>query len=172
MTTSVVILSEVRTRTKSKDLLSYMKKLKTFIKKFFLIDDTPHKIAAGASLGIFLGIIPGEGLLATLILASLFRFNRLSATAGALAFNMWATVVTLPISAGIGAFIFKTNSQELIDNFNSTYHLGLEYFFSKIIFLELVLPLIVGFLITAGIIALVFYSLIYFLLKYKKVSFR
>ncbi|MFZ2835138.1 MAG: DUF2062 domain-containing protein, partial [Candidatus Moraniibacteriota bacterium] len=84
-----------------------------------------------------------------------------------LAFNMWATVVILPISAGVGAFIFQTNPQELIANFNSTYKLGLKFFLSKIIFFELVLPLIVGFLITAGIIALVFYFLIYFLLNYK-----
>ncbi|MFZ2193449.1 MAG: DUF2062 domain-containing protein [Candidatus Moraniibacteriota bacterium] len=144
-----------------------MKRISAFLKKFFLIDDTPHKIAAGAALGIFLGIIPGEGVLATLVLASLFHFNRLSATAGVLAFNMWATVVILPISAGVGAFIFQTNPQELIANFNSTYKLGLKFFLSKIIFFELVLPLIVGFLITAGIIALVFYFLIYFLLKYK-----
>lgn len=149
-----------------------MKKIKIFIRKFFLINDTPHKIAAGAALGIFLGIIPGEGVLVTLVLASLFRFNRLSATTGVLAFNMWATVIILPFVAGVGAFIFQINPQELIINFNSTYHLGIRYFFSKIIFLELVLPLIVGFLITAGIIALFFYFLIYFLLKYKKVSFR
>lgn len=149
-----------------------MHRFKTFFKKFFLIDDTPHKIAAGAALGIFLGIVPGEGVLATLVLASLLHFNRLSAIAGVLATNMWATVVILPISAGVGAFIFRTNPQELIANFNSTYKLGLKFFLSKIIFFDLVLPLIIGFLITAGIIALVFYFLIYFFLKYKKVSFR
>ena len=150
----------------------FMNKLKLFLKKFFLIHDTPHKIAAGASLGIFLGIVPGEGVLATLILASIFRFNRLSATAGVLAFNMWATVLMLPFSAGVGAYIFKTNPQELINNFNLTYHLGLKYFFSKIIFLELVLPLIIGFIIVAGAISLAFYFLIYFLLKYKKIEFK
>ncbi|MFA6159914.1 MAG: DUF2062 domain-containing protein [Parcubacteria group bacterium] len=147
-------------------------KFKRFLKKFFLIDDTPHKIAAGAALGIFLGIIPGEGLLATLILASLFRFNRLSATAGVLAFNMWATVAILPFSAGIGAFIFHTSTQDLINNFHETYQLGWTYFFSKVLFFELVLPLMVGYIIVATTIALAFYFLIYFLLKYKKVSFR
>ncbi|HRY82158.1 MAG TPA: DUF2062 domain-containing protein [Candidatus Moranbacteria bacterium] len=149
-----------------------MHQLKTFLKQFFLINDTPHKIAGGAALGIFLGITPGEGVLTTLILASIFRLNRLSATAGVLATNMWMTILVLPFSAGVGAFIFKTNAKDLINNFHATYHLGLKFFFSKIIFLDLLLPLIIGFVITAGAIALVFYFLIYFLLKYNKIEFK
>lgn len=147
-----------------------MKKIKIFLKDFFLIDDSPGKIAAGAALGIFLGIIPGEGFFSTLFFAYIFRFNRLAAIAGVSLFNMWTTFIILPISAGVGAFIFKTNPQELIANFNGTYHLGLKYFFSKIIFLELLLPLVVGFILVAGVIALTFYFLIYFLLKYKKIK--
>lgn len=152
--------------------MNLKQRLKNFFQKFFLIDDTPHKIAAGAALGIFLGIVPGEGVLATLVLASLFRFNRLSAMAGVLAFNMWATVAILPFSAGVGAFIFKTDPQNLIANFNSTYQLGLKFFLSKIIFLELLLPLAIGFILIAGVIASVFYFFLYYSLKYHKIKFR
>ena len=148
------------------------RKFKEFIKKFFLIGDTPHKIAAGAALGIFLGIIPGEGVITTLIFASLFRFNRLAATAGVLASNMWATVLILPLAAATGGFLFHTNTQELIRNFHATYHLGLKYFLSKIIFLDLVLPLAIGFIFVAGAIALAFYFLLYYLLKYQKIRFK
>jgi len=149
-----------------------MKKIKNFIKKFFLIDDSPHKVAAGAALGIFLGIIPGEGVTAALILSTLFRLNKLSATAGALSTNMWGTVSVLPLAAAIGGFLFGTEPNQLIDNFHSTYDLGLRYFLSKTIFLDLVLPLIAGFIISAAIISLFFYFLLYFLLKYKKLKFR
>jgi uncharacterized protein (DUF2062 family) len=149
-----------------------MKKIKEFIKKFFLIDDTPHKVAAGAALGIFLGIVPGEGMLTTLILASIFRFNRLSATAGVLASNMWTTVLILPVAAATGGFIFHTNARDLISNFNMTYHLGFRYFLSKLILLDLVLPMAIGFILVAGAIAIAFYFLLYFLLKYKKIKFN
>lgn len=147
-------------------------KVKTFIEKFFLIDDSPHKVAAGLALGIFWGIMPGEGLATTLITASILRFNRLSATAGVLAANTWTTVIILPLAAFGGGFLFKVNPELLIHNFKSTYSLGLKYFFTETIFTGLLLPLIVGFLIISVSISLIFYFLFYFLLKYKKVRFK
>jgi uncharacterized protein (DUF2062 family) len=149
-----------------------LRKVKYFIKKFFLIDDTPHKVAAGASLGIFWGIMPGEGVATTLITASILRFNRLSATAGVMASNMWMTAVTMPPAAYFGGMIFGVDSQMLIDDFKSTYDLGLKHFFTETIFSHLLLPLIVGFFIVSIVISLSFYFLIYFLLKYKKIKFK
>jgi len=146
-------------------------KIKNFLKQFFLINDTPHKIAGGAALGIFLGITPGEGVLTTLVLASLFRFNRLSATAGVLATNMWTTVVILPLTAGVGGFLFHTNGKELITDFDRTYHLGFKYFLSKAILLDVALPLVAGFIAIAGAIALAFYALLWYLLTYHKIRF-
>lgn len=147
-------------------------KVKNFIKKFFLIDDSPHKVAAGLALGVFWGIMPGEGLAATLITASILRFNRLSATAGVMAVNMWATVVILPLAAIFGGFLFKVNPEILTINFKSTYDLGIKYFFTETIFTDLLLPLVIGFLIISMAISLAFYFLFYFLLKYRKVKFR
>ncbi len=148
------------------------RKVRRFFEKFFLIDDTPHKVAAGAALGIFLGIVPGEGVLTTLVLASIFRFNRLSATAGVVATNMWTTAAVLPFAAVIGGFLFGTDPSSLIQNFRSTYHLGLKFFLSKLILLDLVLPLAVGFIVAALAVSLVFYFLLYFSLKYKKIKFK
>lgn len=149
-----------------------MKKIEKFIKKFFFIDDTPHKVAAGAALGIFWGIMPGEGVATTLITATILRFNRFSATAGVLATNMWTTAVVLPLSAIAGGFLFKVSPAVLINNFKSTYHLGLKYFFTEAIFTNLLLPLIVGFFIVSTAISLTFYFLLYLLLKYRKIKFR
>jgi len=147
-----------------------MNKFKVFLNKFFLIDDTPHKIAAGVALGIFLGIIPGEGFFSTLFFAYILRFNRLAAMAGVLFFNMWTTLAVFPLAVSVGGFIFSQNKEKLVTDFNSTYHLGYKYFLSKVIFFDLAVPLIVGFFVVAGFIAFSFYFLIYFLLKYKKIQ--
>lgn len=140
-------------------------KVKRFFKKFFLIDDTPHKIAAGAAIGIFMGIFPGEGVISTLIAASIFKFNRLSATAGVLATNMWATIAVLPAAGFVGAKLFGKDYAELVMSYQDSFHLGLGYFFGKFIFLNLTLPLIVGFFAVSGTIALSFYFLLLFLIK-------
>lgn len=146
-------------------------KIKNFFRKFFLINDTPHKIAGGAALGVFLGIIPGEGVIAALLLASLFRLNRLSATAGVLATNLWATLLAVPISAAVGGVIFGVNGRILIADFEHTYNLGFKFFLSEAILLDVALPLVVGFVIVAGAIAIAVYVLLLFLLTHHKIEF-
>lgn len=143
-------------------------KIQDFFKHFFTLDDTPHHIAGGAALGAFLGIVPGEGVATTLILASLFKLNRAAATVGIITTNMWGTLVVLPLATLIGGYFFHIDPSQLSENFKNTYHLGFRYFLSKTIFFDLALPLIVGFIISAGLIAIAFYLVIYFLLKYKK----
>ncbi len=147
-------------------------KFKKFIKKFFLIDDTPFKVAGGAALGVFLGIIPGEGVISTLLFTTIFRFNRLAAILGVLATNIWTTILMLPLAAEIGAFLFHTNSQLLINDFHNAYQSGWKFLFGKVFFFNLLLPLFSGFIIISGIIAISFYFFLYFLLKYRKIKFR
>lgn len=148
-------------------------KFKNFFKKFFLINDSPHKIAAGAALGIFLGIVPGEGVLATLFFAAIFRLNKLAATAGVLATNMWTTFAVLPLAALIGSFIFQENYSDLINKFHQYNNLDTakEFFlFSLSIFSSTFLPLLVGFFVVAGVIAIGFYFLLYYFLKKRKIN--
>lgn len=145
-------------------------KIKAFFLKFFTLKDTPHKIAAGFALGTFMGIVPGEGVTASLILATIFRVNRASATSGALATNMWGSVAVFPLVAIVGGFLFGMTPSHLTQQFDQTYHLGLRYFLSKVIFFDLALPLIVGFIIVAGAISLAAYFILYFLLKYNKIK--
>lgn len=145
-------------------------KIKNIFTHFFTLKDTPHKIAAGFALGTFMGIIPGEGITAAIILATIFRFNRASATSGALATNMWGSVAVFPLVAIVGGFLFGTTPSYLTQQFSQTYQLGFRYFLSKVIFFNLALPLIVGFIIVAGTISLLFYFILYFLLKYNKIK--
>lgn len=147
---------------------TFLDKIDRFFRHFFTLDDSPQNIAGGAALGVFLGILPGEGVATTLIIASLLKLNKASATAGVLATNIWGTVLALPIATFVGGYIFKENPAQLSAQFDRTYHLGLKFFLSKAIFFDLALPIMVGFIISAGIIASIFYVTIYFLLKYKK----
>ena len=149
-----------------------MGKFKKNLKKFFLIDDSPHKVAAGAALGIFMGIAPGEGVMTTLFFSWIFRFNRLAALAGVATTNMWTSFFLLPVSATIGGFLFHKNIPALIQQFPQQYSLDYKYFFSKIIFFDLIIPVAVGLTIVAVVISLVCYFVLYFALKHKKIKFR
>lgn len=149
-----------------------LQKIKKFIRNFFLIDDSPHKVAAGAALGIFSGTLPGIGIMTSLVVATLFRFNRLAATTGFLATNLWVTVVTLPLAAAIGGFIFGIDSQHLIDTFKMSYEAGFSYFFSEILFFQIFLPLMVGFLLISLAVSFSVYFLFLYLLNNKKIRFK
>lgn len=148
-------------------MLKTKTKIQNFFRRFLLIDDTPHKVAGGAALGVFLGIIPGEGVTASLVLATLFRLNKISATAGALATNMWTTVIVLPLAAFIGGWFFKVSPAQLMDEFHTTFNSGWKHFWGKTIFLNLALPLLVGFLLVASLTAAIIYTVLYFLLRYQ-----
>lgn len=138
-----------------------MNRAKMFFKKFFLLNDTPHAIAAGAALGIFFGIAPGEGVATTLIVASLFRWNRLAATAGVLAVNMWTTVLALPAAAYVGGVLFGNDGTLLQEEFMRLHDSGWTLVSGKIFFADIALPLFVGFVCVAGIVALLSYAVIY-----------
>jgi len=148
-----------------------MKDLKHKLKHFFLLNESPGKIAGGFALGVFLGITPGEGIIATLLLASLFRFNRLASVVGVLLTNMWGTVAILPIASSVGGYLFNQNETNLAREFLNNYHsFGWKYFLSKQIFFETAWPLLAGFLISAGLVSLLSFVMIYalFFLKNNK----
>jgi uncharacterized protein (DUF2062 family) len=136
-----------------------------FFKQFFLIDDTPHKIAAGAALGVFLGIAPGAGIAATLVLASVFRFNRIAAVASAVATNTWSLIFALPLAAALGGWLFGYNRTTLIEQFDKIYNLGFAFLLRKEILFDIVAPLAVGFIAVSAIFAFVFYILTFLLVK-------
>jgi uncharacterized protein (DUF2062 family) len=150
------------------NLTFFKEKIKKLARKFFLINDSPHKVAGGAALGIFLGIIPGEGVLATLFFSSIFRLNRLAALAGVGVVNMWTTFLLFPPAAAIGGWIFGMDYDSLRTSFDNATNAGIKYFLSKAVFFDLTLPLIVGFAVVAGAISfLVYLGLLYFLIKKK-----
>jgi uncharacterized protein (DUF2062 family) len=139
--------------------------MRKFFKQFCGINDTPHKIAAGAALGVFLGIAPGAGVAASVLLSSIFKFNRLAAIAGAVATNTWTLIFALPLAAAAGGFMVGGNKMSLIEQFNQIQNLGFKFLFSKDILFDIVLPLTLGFVVVSGAIALFCYTLTFTLIK-------
>jgi uncharacterized protein len=92
------------------------------IKKFFQsvyqrlihLKDTPHRIAGGFAIGIFFGILPGAGPMAAIIMAWVFRVNRIAAFAGGLLTNTWLSVVTLVAAVKIGAFVTGSDWNQVL----------------------------------------------------------
>lgn len=117
--------------------------------KLVRTNDTPHKQALGFGLGVFSGILPGTGPIAAVFLASLARANRATALLGSLATNTWLSFVTFLISIKIGSIIIGANWLEI----KGKWSLFLKNFtFSglfKISILQMILPVMLGYLIVA-----------------------
>lgn len=151
-------------------MYNYATKFNKYFKQFFLIDDTPHKIAAGFALGVFWGIMPGEGILTTLVTAAILRFNRLSATAGVVVSNMWSTFVILPLAALVGGAIFGISPASLSAAFHQSYDQGWLYLLDELVLKQVFGPLLVGYLLISALVALGCYVLVYFIVHNKKTT--
>ena len=79
------------------------------------IQDSPHKIAFGFGLGVFLGILPGAGPIAAVTLAFILRVNKAAALAGSILTNTWMSVVTFALALKIGAGLTGTDWQTISD---------------------------------------------------------
>ena len=90
---------------KKKTLDRIYRFLKFIYIKLFRINDSPQKIALGFGLGVFLGVLPGTGPIASLFLAMLFRVNRAGALLGCLLTNTWISVVAFLLSIKVGSVI-------------------------------------------------------------------
>ena len=115
--------------------------------KLFKINDSARKVALGVGLGVFAGLLPGTGPAAALFLAFIFRANRAAALLGGLLTNTWLSVVTFILAIKVGSVILKMNwqavqqqTQGLVKNFSWAN-------FFKLSFLEVLLPVAVGYLV-------------------------
>ena len=82
--------------------------MRYFIDKFRIIfqaKETPHQIAIAFALGVFMGISPLLGLhyIGALMLAWLFRLNKLVAVIGVSVNNPWTIVPISSFCAWVGA---------------------------------------------------------------------
>lgn len=90
--------------------------IKNLIRKVIGIEDTPHKIAFGFAIGVFWGVFPtvGIGTILSIIFASLFRVNRVSAIAGSLFGLPIFSLIYTVISLVIGGLILGENWSDIM----------------------------------------------------------
>ena len=118
-----------------------------------------------------MGIIPG-GVASALVLASFFRLNRLAAISGVMATNMWSTIAVLPLAAFVGSAIFGRGYAELVLDYKNCLGFGWEYFFGRVVFFDVTLPLLLGFFVVALVIAAAAYGIMYGILKRNKIRMK
>ncbi|MFA6217033.1 MAG: DUF2062 domain-containing protein [Candidatus Omnitrophota bacterium] len=146
--------------------------LKLIYLKIFRINDTPQKIALGFGLGVFTGIMPGIGPLAALTLAIIFRVNRASALLGSFLSNTWLSLITFLLSIKIGSFLIGVPWQEIQQQWIEI----LKYFhwqnLLQLTALKIILPVLIGYISIAFILALMVYCAILLILSRKKIKSR
>lgn len=134
--------------------------------KLFRINDTPQRIALGLGLGVFSGILPGTGPLASLFLAFVFRANRASALIGSLFTNTWLSFLTFFLALKIGAATFGTKWQEVKQGWDSFLN-GFQWSsLLKLSALKIISPLIVGYLEIASCLGFLVYLSTFIALRY------
>lgn len=141
-----------------------MRFFKLIYTKLFKINDSPQKIALGFGLGIFLGILPGTGPIASLFFAFLLRLNRASSLLGSLLVNTWINIVTFLLAIKIGSVIMGLNWQQV---YNESLLVVKNLQFAglfKLSVLKIILPLLIGYFIIGVCIGIVAYIIVLIML--------
>lgn len=128
-----------------------VKKIKKLIHSLFALKDTPKKIALSFAIGVFISITPTFGFhtILALIIAFVFKLNKVSLLIGTLLNNPWTTVFVYAIAYKIGAILLNAKLN-IVNNFTVDYllhkgfHIYLITWFGSLI---LALPISVFFYI-------------------------
>jgi uncharacterized protein len=136
----------------------FIRFLKFLYLKMFRINDTPQRVSLGFGLGVFVGILPGTGPLVALMLAALFRINKAAALLGSILTNTWLSFLTIVLSIKIGARIMGLEWQQVYNTWQQLLH---DFHWNQILnfsILQLMLPVLTGYLILSFCTAFVVYS--------------
>jgi uncharacterized protein len=148
-------------------------KTKTFFKniyrKLVRTDASPHKIALGFSLGVFIGIYPGTGPLIALALAYIFGLPKGPAFLGGILTNSWLSFVTLVLAAKIGAVLLNLQWAEVEGPITSFFN---DFHWRKIIdgsmwetIKPILKPLLIGYAVVGLVAGIISYFIVLYLLK-------
>lgn len=145
---------------KRKIIDKFRRFLKFIYIKLFRINDSSQKIALGFGLGVFLGVLPGAGPIASLFLAMFFRVNRASALLGSLLTNTWISIAAFLLSIKVGSIIMRLD-------WHSVHASWLQFIkdfhwinLLKLSALEVILPVIIGYLVVSFVFAVLSYLVV------------
>lgn len=117
--------------------------------KLFRINDTPQKIALGAGLGVFSGILPGAGPLAALGLAFIARANRASALLGSLLTNTWISFLTFFLAIKTGSCLLRISWHQAHQNWSVFLREFRWRSLAELSALKIIFPVLLGYLVIA-----------------------
>jgi len=143
-----------------------LKKIPGFIfDKLFKINDSAEKIALGVGLEVFSGLMPGTGPTAALFLAFIFRANRAAALLGSMLTNTWLSVVTFILAIKVGSLVLSRHWQEVYQKAQSLIRSFHWISFFKLSLLDVVFPIVIGYLIIGLFLGLVSYLVVFLIIK-------
>jgi uncharacterized protein (DUF2062 family) len=128
--------------------------LKERLRGIIHINDTPHKVAASFAVGVFFGMSPFLGFhtILALLVAWLFRLNRVAVLPGVFVTNPWSIIPVYTFCTWVGALILRVNIKLPEINWK---HLSLNSL--MVDFGGLAMPFFVGSLAVASVTALLCY---------------
>lgn len=141
--------------------------LRILYTQLFKINDSPRRIALGFGLGVFCGILPGTGALASLFLALVFKANRAAALTGSLLTNTWLSIASFLLSIKIGSVIMKVNWQDIQNEWSSIMQDFHWPDLLKFPVLKIVLPVAIGYIILSAVMGAAAYLVALSLTKKK-----
>ena len=136
--------------------------------KLFRINDSPQKVALGFGLGACLGIMPGTGMIAALVLASFFRINRAGALLGSLFTNTWLSFATFFLALKTGASLLQLDYptiQAQCQGYLKNFHWKDIFQLSA---LKILFPLIIGYAIISLALGVITYLVALVILTFFK----
>ncbi|MFH1508514.1 MAG: DUF2062 domain-containing protein [Candidatus Omnitrophota bacterium] len=145
-----------------------MDNIKKVCLKLFRTNDSAQKIAIGFGLGVFLGILPGTGPLASLFVATLLKVNRAAAFVGSLLVNTWLNIITFLLSIQIGSAIMQLHWQDVYDGWS----IFIKNFKWRNLFelplLKFILPVILGYFVIGLALGALSYLTILVIMKLRR----
>jgi uncharacterized protein (DUF2062 family) len=129
--------------------------------KLLGINDSTHKIALGAGLGLFLGVFPGTGPIAAIVMAFFLRVNKAASLAAALAVNTWINIVTFPLAIAIGAFASGAKPADLSRAWSHATDPFIWKTFIAFLFQRAILTILLGYVIIGCVLAVIGYAVIF-----------
>ncbi len=137
-----------------------------WLRAILQLKDTPHSIALGTAIGIFIGLTPTFGIQMLLVIAvacltqPFFRFNRFAALVAVYISNPFTMIPIYWMNYRIGAIFTRTEItwSEFVDLFQYSSYTEWWSTFSNV-FYTLGTPLIVGSLLVATFLSLPTYPL-------------
>ena len=123
----------------------------------------PERVARGFAIGLFIGMLPGTGLLAALAVAFIGRLHKPSVVLGALVNNPWTTPFFYLVAYQVGKRLTGFEPSFTWQGWHSLR--DLQWWGEA---LRMVWPTALGTFLIGAVLALLGYAVVYVLLRYAR----